>query len=369
MTLLPTYSFFVNTIAKDLRTLPRAQKFEIVSIFWPQAGLKIEEFHEDSYTSFLEYIGGELSELHHHQSRFATDNFESIAQLMHTLRDSSAIPLSELILHLKSRFLNTDENDIRRSIELTIRLWLTLNVNSAAIAVGPILAHAGRLEWSTDQSLNALIASQFGTTKAEKSGLSYSISKYLPTVNPDLTASNLVNICGIKLNWSDNLADHLNYNRKCRMLTIYKHKICLINHLKKPSSGCPIPMSVLEEALDTINLLFPFGDQPTKRLLAKEQQLAFYGLGNCGRDRREDLKGYSCWREQLVELNEVFNESPQTWRQLIVDRRKLVDWAAFWITVMVLLLTLVSIPCSIIQAAYTVKSYNLALAQHIVPPA
>lgn len=362
MTLLRTSSFFVKTIAQDLRTLPRAQRFQLVNIFWPQAGLTIGHFHADSYTSFLEYIGDELGELRHHQSRFATDNFDRIAELIQTLRQNSTKPLSGLISDLQSSFLNVDENAIKRSIELTVRLWLTLNVNSTAIAVGPILAHAGMLEWSTGQSLDTLIASQFGTSSREKSVLSHPTSKDLPTVGPDFTAANLVNICSIKLIWSNNLADHLRYDRKRRILTIYKHKICLINHMKA-SSGCPIPTSVLEEALDTINLLFPFGDQATKRLLAQERQLAFYGLGNCGRDRQEDLKGFRCWREQLAELDEVFNEPPQTWRQLVVDRRKLVDWAAFWITAMVLLLTLVSIPCSIIQTVYTVKSYNLALAQ------
>ena len=125
MTLLRTSSFFVKTIAQDLQTLPRAQKFQLVNLFWPQAGLTIGHFHVDSYTNFFEYIGDELGELRHHQSRFATDNFDRIAELIQTLRQHSAKPLSRLISDLQSSFLNVDENAIKRSIELTVRLWLT----------------------------------------------------------------------------------------------------------------------------------------------------------------------------------------------------------------------------------------------------
>jgi hypothetical protein len=367
MTLSRTSSFFVKTIAQDLQNLPRVQKLELVCIFWPRASLNIESFHDESYSNFLEYIGNELNELRHHQSRFAVDNFESMIELMQILRDHSAKPLSRLILDVRSRFLNVDEASIRRSLELLVRLWLTLNVNSAAIAIGPIFAHARTLEWSMEQSLEDVIKSQFDTTANDISGLTLSTSKTLPTVSPGFTAANLVKICGIKLNWSDNLADHLNYNRKSCILAIYKHKVCLINHIKGPANSCPISVSVLEETLDTINLLFPFGDHATKRLLAQERQLAFYNLGNCGRDHREDLNGFRYWREQLEELDEAFNKPAQTLRQLFVDRRNLVDWAAFWITVMVLLLTLVSIPCNIIQTVYTVKSYNLAFVGAVYP--
>jgi hypothetical protein len=360
MSLLRTPSFFVKTIARDIRTLPQHEKFELVKLFWPRADLTIESFHEESYASFLEYVGDELSELRHHQTRFATNNFESIVELIQMLQNCRGKHLSELLSELAPRFLNVDEHSVQRSIELTVRLWLNLNVNSAMIAVGPILAHSGTIDWSPNESLDDLIASQFAGKEAKE--LSRPKTEHLRSMGLDFTAANLVNLCEIKLNWSDNLADHLVYNRKSRTLTIFKHKICLINHLKT-TGDCPIPTAVLEEALDTTNLLFPFGDEATKRLLSQEGQLAFYGLGNCGRDRQDDLREFRFWREELADLFEVYNEPPRTFRQLVIDQRNLVDWAAFWITVMVLLLTMVSIPCSIIQTVYTIKSYNVALAQ------
>jgi hypothetical protein len=59
----------------------------------------------------------------------------------------------------------------------------------------------------------------------------------------------------------------------------------------------------------------------------------------------------------------AFDKTPRTWKQLAFDRRNKLEWAAFWVTVMVGTLTIISIPCNIIQATYSVKAYRLALAQ------
>jgi hypothetical protein len=65
----------------------------------------------------------------------------------------------------------------------------------------------------------------------------------------------------------------------------------------------------------------------------------------CGRKRVLNLEQYEYWREDVEALFEIF------------------EWSAFWEMVMVAFLTLVSIPCSIFQAVYSIKSYRLALAQ------
>jgi hypothetical protein len=164
------------------------------------------------------------------------------------------------------------------------------------------------------------------------------------------------------LYWTDHLTDHLRLDPKRQVLMVYKHKICLLNHLKS-RSGCPIPQRVLEEAIDTLNLLFPFGDPQTKQLLSKEKQREFYGLGGCGRERQLDLSRYGYWREELDDLVESFQRPPRTWRQLAIDQRDFKEWATFWIAVMVAILTFVSIPCNVIQATYSVKAYNAAVAR------
>ena len=119
---------------------------------------------------------------------------------------------------------------------------------------------------------------------------------------------------------------------------MYRHKICLVNHLES-EGGCPIPEGVLSEVLDTLNLLFPFGDMDTKHLLLKENQQALYQLESCGRTCMLDLTHFQYFREELEYLIDSFNQPPKTWRQLATDRRNKMEWAVFWVTVMVCSLT------------------------------
>lgn len=181
-------------------------------------------------------------------------------------------------------------------------------------------------------------------------------------VDMKFSAAYLVRVCGMSIQWTDCLSDHLATDSQGKVLTIYKHKIFLPNHLKS-NEPYPILRSVLEEALDTLNLLFPFGDAATRQLLAREKQLGFYGLGGCKRDRDLNIQRYRHWREELDSLVDSFNRPPRTWKQLVTDRRNPKDYITFWLTVMVALMTVVRIPGNIISAMFAVKAYQVQLAQ------
>lgn len=349
-------SFFVKGIENKLKCLSRAEQHEFVRRIWPSSGLTLEDFDGAAYTTFFQYLGDELGPLYQHQHKFAAETFDSTADLIQILSDYRNEALSYLLQIARKRFLNHDNAAVQRSFELTVRLWLTVNINSTTLAVGPINVYDHPLDWPQNVSLNALIDSRF-----QKRSIRLD-SNINSRIDAAITAAYLVNVCGMRIRWTDTLSDHLKYDRTGQILAVYKHKICLLNHLKSKDS-CPIPREVLEETIDTLNLLFPFGDTSTKQLLYRENLGAFYGLGSCNRDRQLDLMRYKCWRGELCELIEVFNEPPKSWRQLLIDRRNMMEWAAFWITVMVLLLTLVSIPCNIAQTIYTVKAYNLAVQQ------
>lgn len=75
--------------------------------------------------------------------------------------------------------------------------------------------------------------------------------------------------------WTSNLAEHLQIDEQSnpKTVTIYEHKIWLWNNIQasakdsKLRSQCVVPSAAIEEALDTHNLLFPFGDAATAKLL------------------------------------------------------------------------------------------------------
>ncbi|KAF2176937.1 hypothetical protein K469DRAFT_733156 [Zopfia rhizophila CBS 207.26] len=316
----------------DISSLSKTQKRELVNLLWPK------------------------SHLRQHQHQLGSETVDATIAHVQFLRSHLSQPLSRIIADVSKGFLNIDKDSIQQLLELSVRIWLTINVNSPSIVIGPTMAHEMPLRWPQSISLASLIGNQF--TK-DNAGMR---STKRTRLDRSFTASYLVNVCGMTLRWTDTLTDHLRSNASKETLIVYKHKICLVNHLEA-ATECPIPKDVLEEALDSLNLLFPFGDASTKKLLAGEGLHEFYRLGNCGRERQLDVSRYEYWGNELDDLVELFRSPPRTWKQLATDRRNKLEWAAFWITVMVAVLTLVSIPCNIIQATYSVKAYHATLAQ------
>lgn len=350
----PTTSLFDEGLTESFHTLSREQKFEFLKGFWPN--ITLEFFDEPAYESFLQYVGREAGHLRQHQRHFAIQNLGGTIDLLPTLQNARAKPQREMVQEdLSARFLNTDQAAIRRSLELSVRLWLTININSSTVAVGPTYSYETPLDWAPDLSLENLVRNQFVKSPGAKE------TRTRAKIDPTLTAAYLVNTCGIKLRWTDSLSDHLQFDPAQRRLAVYRHKICLANHLEAHDK-CPIPKDGLFEVLDTLNLLFPFGDMATKQLLIKERERPLYSLGSCGRSRQLDLGHYQYFREELEYLIESSNR-PRTWKQVAYDRRNKMEWAAFWITVMVALMTIVSIPTNVIQATYTVKAYRVSLQQ------
>lgn len=263
---------------------------------------------------------------------------------------------NDILKALSSHFLNIDPAAIRRSLELIVRLWLTLNTRSSEILAGAVFAGERALEWNVNTSLSTLIEEHF-----VKRAVSPRFKKP-GNVDPTFTAAYLVNICSMHLRWTDDISSHLKFDLRKAALTVYRHKICLVNHLNNQEK-CPIARDLLAEILDTMNLLFPFGDKETRQLLSREGQTSIYSLGGCGRIREPDLSHYEYFGEAFESLIEYFDRQPRTWRQLALDRRNKLEWSAFWVTIMVAVLTVVSIPCNIIQAMYSVKAYHVALDQ------
>ncbi|KAF2789691.1 hypothetical protein K505DRAFT_207904, partial [Melanomma pulvis-pyrius CBS 109.77] len=326
---------------------------ELICKFWPTSNISFNSFDAQDYAAFLQYIDIQLRQIRRHQRYFAVETLEGTFDIIETVRANFSQPRSHILQILSKKFLNVEAAAIQRSLELSVRLWLTFNVNSSNVIVGPTFANEIPLDWDENASLETLVQNQFPKGSAS-SGLTPR-SK----IDPSFTAACLANICGVKLYWTDNIANHLRFDSTRQVLTVYKHKICLVNHLSA-DDDC-IPKEVLRETLDTLNLLFPFGDLATKQLLMKEGQLLFYGLGNCNRGRQLNIEEYKYYREELEHLIDSFNRPPRTWKQLATDRRNKLEWSAFWITVMVAVLTMVSIPCNVIQAMYSVKAYHATL--------
>ncbi|KAL1603513.1 hypothetical protein SLS60_005100 [Paraconiothyrium brasiliense] len=348
---------FVVNILGDLNAMTTHSKFELISKIWPNAALSGPAFRESEYMAFLAHLNQEFSHLKQEQSEVAAESVQGIIELISLLRNNLSEGRNKIAQEFRDRFPDLDDFTLSRTMELVVRLWLTTRVALNEGFPKPIQTAFGSLEWPAEISLREAVHSQFALVDPADN-----VDKYFsPGLDPSLTASALVDICGIKLAWTSNLMDHLRLDKRHRVLTVYEHKICLLNHIKGDDS--PFPLGFLQETIDTLNLLFPFGHGPTRELLRRENKLALYGLGTCNRDRRLSFGDYRVWRVQMASIVDVFNEPPRNWWQLLSDRRNLREWATFWLGPMVLILTIVSIVTGTVSSVYAVKQYNLACAQ------
>lgn len=63
-----------------------------------------------------------------------------------------------------------------------------------------------------------------------------------------------------------------------------------------------------------------------------------------------DLKNYQYWHERLLAIQTKYNQStPSSLRQYWYDRRNEVQWATFWMGLLVVILTVVTVVFGIIQ--------------------
>jgi hypothetical protein len=112
---------------------------------------------------------------------------------------------------------------------------------------------------------------------------------------------------------------------------------------------------VLKETRLSLDLLFPFWDDQTVKLLEKEKQ-TFHEYGPFEATKTLTLLDFDHWRDRLLEIHEeIFESPPVSWAQLWRDRRNPQQFWTFWVALMILLLTIVSTAATVLQAWASVK--------------
>lgn len=352
---------FSKSSIVDTRCLKLEHKCAIINTFWPHLESLERPYIENDYAALFEFIGKTLQSLHPHASKFATEEWDGLLSIVACLRDNRTMTRRELAEDSKKDYLNTSDSAIIRSMELAARLWLGINVCSTNLSVGPRNPRDWRIDWQDHHSLDRMIEEQFP----------HPVMKTVFTDIPldeSFTAVNLKNICRLHIRWTDNLKDHLKLEgpRGKRSLSIYRHKISLVNHRMGPNPTI-IPAKILDEAIRTLDLLFPFGDPRTEAFL-EEEKIRLWPISSSESPRASDLDDFSYWRSNLTQLAILFNGPPETVLQTLLDTRNIAQFATLWVAIFgVFFLTIVfgvlSTVYSYKQYVMAIKSYELSLAQ------
>lgn len=306
------------------------------------------------YNCLLQYIRDKLAEADRDSSDLhpiTSDDIVSTIAEVRRFKDSSR---SEMVLEVKRRLANRNAPDsaLSRAVDLAARLWLTTDIRSS-----PSGQLSGMLQWSERDSLVSLLQTSFQATPL-------AADEVRANVQSDLTMANLITNHEFMVRWTDNLAEHLLFDIDNRVLTVYEHKICLRNHHRFGDASA-LPRPILEEAIDTLNLLFPSDDRPTQLLLRRHKK-TFHDLGLCGRPRSVETRRYLYWRRPIEALNTILHEAPTGRDQFVLkkDGKNALNVVNIWIAIAIGILTIVSFVTGVISAIYAQKAYDVAFLQY-----
>ena len=316
--------------------------------FWPDVE-STDDLSE--YTSYFKYFEQTISilafsEISVNPQTFAMRTYGDLRKVVERLRLDRFKTRKTTVANLEAVFPGSNERQRQRSIELTARLSLMIHMESP---IGPIVPRTP-LVWLDDMSLTEAFKLWFPKCLAPSR-----IDK--PRVASELTVVNLRKLRGMKVSWTPNLKDHLEYIDRTGTLQIFCHKICLQSYweLEKKEMKPPeltgqgpghnetdriFPDGLLDETIWTLDLLFPIADLPSKKYLEDEDQI-FYGV-NVPRHSQfapVDLNDFHYWRDRLAILYDVLDQPPSRFRGMWSDRRNPMQWWTFWLAVFFSLLT------------------------------
>jgi hypothetical protein len=325
--------FAIQTIAgvQSPALLAPNVKEAIVTAFWPYLDQhRISLLEYSAYFTYFRMTIGKLifGERYINTQIFAAQTPEEVGEMVKCIREHGDKPREAVMTEMQKKFPNSDEAQINHSLELVSRLWLTVHITSTKCRIGPTGSEVTPVPWEDSVSLRATISNCFRK------------SELMPTfrearIDPGFTMANLSYICGIQVRWTDNLKDHLAYDRLMDVVWIYPHKICLVNH----QGGGIFSDDFLIETLRTLDLLFPM-DKSTKTYLEKAGH-TFNRTHTHYARRAEDITEFHYWRKAVAELHDVFNRTPSKPYQLWHDRRNPMQWWTFWLAALIALLTVV----------------------------
>lgn len=122
-----------------------------------------------------------------------------------------------------------------------------------------------------------------------------------------------------------------------------------------------IQADILDEAIRTIDLLFPFGDPKTEYFL-EEEKVQFYCVDPSERPRATSLDDFQYWRSNIAQLLALLNGPPETVVQTLLDTRNLGQFATIWLAIIGVFVT--TILFGVLATVYSVKQYRLALKSY-----
>ncbi|OQE21907.1 hypothetical protein PENSTE_c011G06797 [Penicillium steckii] len=161
----------------------------------------------------------------------------------------------------------------------------------------------------------------------------------------------LAKIANFGVEWVDDIFQHLSFcepnimsDKPQMKIQIFHHRRFLKFHYDRQSKV--FPEGFIEETLQTLDLLLPYHHTKTRKWFQNE--VKHYGIDDtaCVRKRMMNansrhLERFKFWGERLAFLKETYDlTEPDSVSRFWLDTRSPIQWATFWVAVLVLVLTI-----------------------------
>ncbi|KAI1038667.1 hypothetical protein LB505_011346 [Fusarium chuoi] len=335
-----------------IRDLSSDRKYGILKKIWPRMPRSDFDTYLDLYDKYFLFLDEQMSLIERKSILYSTKSIDELASMIDQIRQHS--------YKIKSELFANSSDETMRSADMAIRIWLMVYIEHSTSG------SASSCRWPKTMSLSLLVQDWYPPgrkTDAESRQISQSFS-----------IANLARYYDFQVKWTSDLAQHLNIDWEYKQITVFEHAIALRNHLTYPED-CQLPKEFVQEAVDTIKLLFP-DDKDTKAFLSREGR-RFLKIP-FGRERSLSLGDFSYWGTEISQLLDIWEQGPSGWSQLRLrpDQSNFLEYSTFWAAAVVLLLTVISIvfgvaglvlakkalDVSVKSLDVSVKSYELSLA-------
>lgn len=156
-------------------------------------------------------------------NQLAVQTHQDILHVCKVLASNKSVGRSKVREELRHHFGSSTIGDkpIDRSIDLTVRLWLMVNVRDPELPIYD--PQKSSVQWPDSDSLLEFMRKQFPATDTE-------LSLKEARLHTSFTAAYLVDVCGLQLDWTDNLQDHLFLDRRSKTLRVFAHQPILAGY-------------------------------------------------------------------------------------------------------------------------------------------
>ncbi|KAI0383474.1 hypothetical protein F5Y04DRAFT_250313 [Hypomontagnella monticulosa] len=242
-----------------------------------------------------------------------------------------------IISHLKNKYPKLADSYYENSVNLAARLLVMLKIGVVKHQVLPRRV----ISWEQG-SLADLLREQF--TKPQI------LDTQHVRLPKSFNAWALNVIGGLRIEFTDNLADHLLLVDDDTKVLIFHHASFLEYQRKSL-----FPDGFVDETLRTLALFFPQSEFSLRRRSRSTKRTWLQKLCSdatpfcvdtrialCGNLRAEDrqIERFAFWRDRIIILRQVYDDTtPRTLSQWWHDRRNGERWYTFWIAILVLIIT------------------------------